>query len=68
MATPLVRSQWEAELRLHPDTKFQEYILKGIRQGFCTGFENRVNCTPAASNMRSAQDEARVVQEYIPGG
>ena len=55
MATPLVRSQWEAELKLHPDTEFRKYILNGIRQGFRISFENRVNCTPAASNMRSAR-------------
>ena len=29
VAMPLVRSQWAAELRLHPDTEFREYMGYG---------------------------------------
>ena len=65
MATPLVWSEWHQELLEHPDQAFKEYILNGIWNGFQIGFDRRSHCVSATSNMRSALDNAAVIQEYL---
>ena len=57
--------EWNLELRDHPDPVLRHYILNGIWNGFRIGFDRGVPCTPASSNMRSALDNASVVQEYL---
>ena len=65
VATPLMWREWKEELVAHPDTEFRDYILNGITNGFRVGFNRAVTCRPATSNMRSALDNAAVVQEYL---
>ncbi len=64
--TPLVASQWEEALRLHPDAEFVKYLLRGITQGFRIGFDyRRCECRQAVANMTSADDNPTVVDEYL---
>ena len=57
--------EWKEELVAHPDTEFRDYILNGITNGFRVGFNRAVTCRPATSNLRSALDNAAVVQECL---
>ena len=66
VSSPLVRQEWAEELADHLDSAFRDYILVGITQGVHIGFDHRrYTCKPAASNMHSATENARVVQEYL---
>ena len=37
--TPLSLPQWESMLERHPDKRYVEFILKGIKDGFRVGFQ-----------------------------
>ena len=68
IATPLKADRWEEALRSHPDRLFVKYILTGIREGFRIGFDynsfaNKLR--PNSKNMRSAYENASVVNRYI---
>ena len=68
IATPLKADKWEEALRSHPDRLFVKYILTGIREGFRIGFDynsfaNKLR--PNSKNMRSAYENASVVNKYI---
>jgi len=55
ITTPLVAGNWATALQGHPDQEFTQFILRGIRQGFCIGFDYRNHRTKSAvSNMVSA--------------
>ena len=50
----------------HPDREFVEYLLQGIREGFCIGFNyQECVCKPAEGNMKSASENPGVVEEYL---
>ena len=50
----------------HPDREFVGYILRGMSGGFRIGFDHqRYSCKPAHSNMKSATENAGVVEEYL---
>ena len=51
--------------RWSPTKEVRAYILNGIRHGFHIGFDQRVTCHPATSNMRSALENAEVIREYL---
>ena len=38
--TPAIIEVWEKELVGHPDPQFARYILQGLSQGFCIGFQH----------------------------
>ena len=43
-----------------------EYLVQGIRQGFRLGFGyGEVQLRSASRNMRSAEDNAEVVEQYL---
>lgn len=52
-------------LAAHPDQRFREYIVRGIRDGFRLGFSYPNSCTRAKKNMMSAEVHAQVVGEYL---
>ena len=57
---------WKKYLADHPDEAFRDCILEGIQQGFRVGFDYQGNkCHPAAGNLKSARENAGVVEEYI---
>lgn len=64
--TPLVREEWRKSLATHPDPEYREYLLYGIQQGFRIGFRHGSrSCKSAKANMKSAIDNASVVDEYL---
>ena len=66
VSSPLVQQEWARELEDHPDRDFRDYILAGITRGFRIGFNySNCSCRPATSNMRSANENAEVVQAYL---
>ena len=53
--TPLVANEWERCLRNHPDGRYREYILTGLRNGLRVGFQyHTLTPTSAQTNMLSA--------------
>ena len=65
MVTPLRWRCWEQALSNHPDPQFRNYVVSGIREGFCIGFDYSKNCTAAGKNTRSANQNAEVVLDYL---
>ena len=65
MSTPLVWEEWDRALRNHPDQRFKDYIIGGIRHGFRLGFNYKTQCKAANRNMRSALERPQVVSEYL---
>ena len=64
--TPLKPTEFAALLREHPDLRFREYILEGIRGGFRVGFDySRHSCKSARRNMMSAEKHPQVVDRYL---
>ena len=67
VVTPLCWEQWDQALAAHPDQRFRRYVVEGVRNGF------RVGCTKEPSggirrppsNMPSAQDRPRVIDDYL---
>ena len=49
----------------HPNRRFVEYIVSGIRDGFCVGYDYRSRCGGVLRNMQSACDHPDVVQVYL---
>ena len=49
----------------YPDLVLVTYVLQGICSGFHIGFNRSAHCGPATSNMRSALDNAQVVQQHL---
>ena len=66
VTTPLVYSEWAAQLQFHPDREFCNYVLNGIANGFRIGFNpSKVQCVSAKGNMQSARRHSLVVEEYL---
>ena len=63
--TPLRWAEWDRHLESHPDQKFREFIVKGIREGFRIGFDYSRECRASRRNMPSAEERAEVVCEYL---
>ena len=63
--SPLRRPAWEVALRPHPDRAFVTFILTGIRDGFCIGFNHYAPLKSAPQNMRSELVHPEVVQQYL---
>ena len=65
ITTPLREAQWERALEKHPDREFVRWLLQGIREGFRIGYDRSNRCTPSKRNLRSAQDNPSVVEQYL---
>ena len=65
VTTPLREAAWERALEKYPDKEFVRWLLQGIREGFRIGFDRNYSCTPFRRNLRSAQDNPSVVEEYL---
>ena len=63
--SPLCWKEWDAGLRTHPDQRFRQYIVKGIRSGFRIGFDYRNTCWSKKRNMKSAVENPQVVHNYL---
>ena len=50
----------------HPDQKFKEYVVNGIRHGFCVGFAYATaSCRSAVKNLLSVREQPQVVGDYL---
>ncbi len=66
IVTPLRLSAWTSELQDYPDSRFKDYILAGISQGFRIGFDPRhTRLVSTRQNMISAIEHPTVVGEYL---
>ena len=64
--SPLRWRDWGECLAGHPDRRFAEYIVNGVRVGFRVGYSYETHsCKKTSSNMRSALDHPEVVRDYI---
>ena len=60
--TPLQFAVWSATLRSHPDTEFAGYLLEGIHQGFCIGYNYHTQpCGSAKDNLPSAREHPQTI-------
>ena len=50
---------------MHPDQKFVDYILRGIKQGFRIGFNKSVQLRCQQGNMHSAAEQPEIVGNYL---
>ena len=65
VVTPLQWREWDRCLASHPDERFREYVVGGIRDGFLVGFDYAGSCSPARGNMVSAKQHATIVSAYL---
>ena len=66
IVTPLMEDRWKFALCDHPDRKFANYIVNGIRFGFRIGFqEGPEACKSAKKNMPSASQRAKEVDKFL---
>ena len=66
--SPLVVHRWEQMLVHHPDRRFTEYLLSGIKDGFRIGFCRSGadhSSSSARKNMYSTLDHPEVVRVYL---
>lgn len=63
--TPLKVAAWGKALESHPDQIFAEFLITGMQEGFRIGFDRRQELRSAKRNMKSANDNPLVVEEYF---
>ena len=64
--TPLNPRAWASHLQSHPDRAYVDYIVQGIHHGFRLGFAyGAVKLRSASRNMRSAEENPEVVEQYL---
>jgi len=65
-STPLEWQVWASFLASHPDQRFANYIISGIKEGFRIGFDYQGHrCEKARNNMQSAHEHPQVIRDYI---
>ncbi len=66
VVTPLVWQRWEAELTEHPDREWARFLVRGIRDGFRVGHEQRsVTLVERRGAMFEAKKHGVIVEEYL---
>lgn len=66
VTTPLDWRIWGQRLQDHPDVRFINYIVTGLREGFHVGFRyGSITCRAASTNMQSATSNPQVVDQYL---
>ena len=63
--SPLVSSVWEAALACHPNWRFANLTVEGLRASFRIGFDGSVPLVSATKNMPSEVEHGDVISEYI---
>lgn len=63
--SPLDWREWASALAAHPDRRFAEYIVLGIRDGFRVGFDYSRQHQSVGRNMMSATEHPEVVRAYL---
>ena len=66
VVTPLTWQEWDRELASHPDQKFREYVVNGLRWGFRIGFDYaHAACQKSIGNLASVKDQPQIVRDYL---
>ena len=65
VVTSLKWRRWDLALTGHPDNRFRDFIVNGVREGFQIGYDYSKHCEPACKNMRSALQNPAVVSDYL---
>ena len=63
--TPVKIPIWEVRLAGHPDRKFADYVINGLRSGFRIGYDYVSTRRSATRNMKSAMELAHIVDENL---
>ena len=63
--SPLRWQDWEYALADHPDRRFADYIVMGIRTGFLIGFDYDHRCVKAKNDIHSAREHPEIIREYL---
>lgn len=65
VTTPLPWQVWGHKLARHPDQRFRNYIVSGLRHGVRIGFDYSPTCCKAKHNLLSASDQPHIVRDYL---
>ena len=67
VVTPLQWREWDLTLSRHPDQRFRDYIVRGLRFGFRVGFHKDTagGTGRPPRNMPSARYRPEVIDEYL---
>ena len=65
ICTPLISQEWGRGLQNHPDRRFRDYILAGLKHGFHVGLEHSSSIKSCNHNLLSAELHPAVVDEYL---
>ena len=65
VSTLLRPEAWGAALAAHPDRAFADYVCRGLREGFRTGFDRRHPLRSTTRNMPSTELHPEHITEYL---
>ena len=67
VVTPLQWREWDLTLSRHPNRRFRDYIVRGLRFRFRVGFHKDTagGTGRPPRNMPSARDRLEVIDEYL---
>ena len=66
IVSPLKPAMWEVLLTEHPDRRFVDHLMWGLREGFRIGcYASRQNLQSVSTNMSSAMLHPEVIQKYL---
>ena len=66
VVTPLSWQAWDSELAGHPDQRFREYVVNGLRYGFRVGFDyTHTSCRKSDGNLASVRNQPQIVRDYL---
>ena len=65
VTTPLPWRVWDHKLARHPDQRFRNYIVSGLRDGFRIGFDYSHTCRRAKHNLLSASVQPQIIRDYL---
>ena len=63
--TPLAWETWDVRFAQHPDQRFWQYIVSGIRDGFRIGFDYQCPLKSSRRNMPSVSSQPQAIREYL---
>ena len=65
IVTPLAWETWDARLAWHPDQRFRQYVVSGIRDGFNIRFDYQRLLKSSKRNMPSVSSQPQAIREYM---
>ena len=65
VVSPLKHEEFAIKLSKHPDQRLVAFVLDGLRNGFCVGFQHSKKLKSAKSNKASANQHPEVIDRYL---